>query len=332
MLKKNLITLLFAIFYCLNAAQGQAKLDCTELKKRIDNAFTNSSTLRLNYWSEVENIQYEQDTLSNNHLIYSKRGGNYDEYSSIIVKDKSYFTKVIAKPDADVKWSNKPIPNMDFPKWTNFCKSASSVFNAPFKNCFSNKQISVAGTIFSIYSVDVTTDTFDIWINNTTDNLERINSANNRKKVTYEWVFNEPIKIKAPINLSKENKNYGLAAIPPMYSYGEYDGTERVYTYADTRADYKTGQMEMFKFLGKTIKYPKQARENGIQGTVYVGFVVEKDGKLSNIQLKRGITGKECNEEAIRVVKLMSGSFIPSTFEGQKVRQAFTLPIKFKLE
>jgi hypothetical protein len=206
MLKNHLIALLFAIFYCLNTAQGQPKMDCTELKKRIDNAFKSNSTLRLNYWSDEEHIQYEQDTLSNNHLIYSKRGGNYEAFSAIVVKDKSYYTKLITKPDADVKWSNKPTSNMNFTKWTSLCKSVSSVFNTPFKNCFLNKQLSVAGTIFSIYTVDVSNDTFDIWINNSTDNLERINSANSRKKITYEWVFNEPFKINAPIDLSKDNK------------------------------------------------------------------------------------------------------------------------------
>jgi periplasmic protein TonB len=118
---------------------------------------------------------------------------------------------------------------------------------------------------------------------------------------------------------------------PPSYVYDEFDGNERVFVVVDKNAEYKNGQMEMFKFLGRTLIYPKNAREKNIQGNIYIGFVIEKDGKLTNFKLKRGISN-DCNEEAMRVIQLMSGDWEAGVFNGQKVRQAFTLPIKFKLE
>jgi protein TonB len=90
------------------------------------------------------------------------------------------------------------------------------------------------------------------------------------------------------------------------------------------------GEDAMYKWLGNNIKYPQIARETGIQGTVIISFVVEKDGSISGIQLLKDIGGG-CGEEAIRVVKLM-----PKWREGRQynkpVRVPYSLPIKFTLE
>jgi len=77
------------------------------------------------------------------------------------------------------------------------------------------------------------------------------------------------------------------------------------------------------------MKYPKKAKEQGIQGRVYITFVVEPSGSVTNIQLLRGIGGG-CDEEAIRVVKLMP-KWEPGTQRGQAVRVQFNMPIKFSL-
>ena len=77
------------------------------------------------------------------------------------------------------------------------------------------------------------------------------------------------------------------------------------------------------------IKYPEVARTSGITGTVYVQFVVEKDGSISDVKVVRGIGGG-CDEEAVRVVKSMP-RWKPGKQRGQPVRVYFTLPIEFKL-
>jgi len=70
--------------------------------------------------------------------------------------------------------------------------------------------------------------------------------------------------------------------------------------------------------------------DKGIQGTVYVSFVVEKDGSISNVKALKGVGGG-CNEEAVRVVKEMP-KWKPGTDKGKPVRVQFNMPIQFKLK
>ena len=98
----------------------------------------------------------------------------------------------------------------------------------------------------------------------------------------------------------------------------------------DEMPSYPGGEKEMFKFLGNNIKYPEEAIKNSIEGIVYVSFVIEEDGSLTNIHSREG-TGGGCNEEAVRVVKLMP-NWNPATLAGENIRvHEFIIPINFKL-
>ena len=85
----------------------------------------------------------------------------------------------------------------------------------------------------------------------------------------------------------------------------------------------------MEQFINLNIKYPAGAKSNNIQGKVYVQFVVEKDGVISEVTIRRG-AHKLLNDEAIRVVKLMP-KWEPGSMRGKKVRVRYTLPISFSL-
>ncbi len=106
-----------------------------------------------------------------------------------------------------------------------------------------------------------------------------------------------------------------------------------IFTIVEDMPEFPGGQAELFKFIGKNINYPPMARENGIDGTVYVGFVVMENGSIENVSIKRGLSGggAGCDAEAIRVVKEMP-KWNPGKQRGKPVRVAFTLPIRFKLE
>lgn len=93
---------------------------------------------------------------------------------------------------------------------------------------------------------------------------------------------------------------------------------------------YPGGEYALMDFLRNNIKYPQAARENGIQGTVFLIFVVEPDGKLSNISVLRGIGGG-CDEEAIRVISIMP-AWKPGKQFGKPVRVQFNLPLRFILQ
>ena len=83
------------------------------------------------------------------------------------------------------------------------------------------------------------------------------------------------------------------------------------------------------KYLSKNIKYPSMARDIGIKGGVYLGFIIDKDGSITDIKVLKGIGGG-CDEEAVRVVEGMP-AWNPGKQGGKKVRVQFYLPINFIL-
>ena len=90
------------------------------------------------------------------------------------------------------------------------------------------------------------------------------------------------------------------------------------------------GEAKLMEYVAKNVKYPQIARETGVQGRVYVNFVVEPDGSVSNVSVLRGIGGG-CDEEAIRVVKNMP-KWKPGKQRGKAVRVSYMLPVNFKLQ
>jgi len=90
------------------------------------------------------------------------------------------------------------------------------------------------------------------------------------------------------------------------------------------------GEPSLMKFLAEQIQYPALARENAIQGTVALSFVVDKDGGITDIHILKDI-GAGCGKEALRVLKSMP-KWTPGEANGQPVKVRYTLPIRFKLE
>jgi TonB family protein len=78
------------------------------------------------------------------------------------------------------------------------------------------------------------------------------------------------------------------------------------------------------------LRYPQSAVKNGIQGTVMVQFVIEKDGKVSDVRVVKGVD-PELDDEAVRVIKA-SPKWKPGKMDGNRVKAALTLPVEFRLE
>ncbi|HUH32344.1 MAG TPA: energy transducer TonB, partial [Daejeonella sp.] len=93
--------------------------------------------------------------------------------------------------------------------------------------------------------------------------------------------------------------------------------------------EFPGGQDAFNKYISRNLRYPMMARENSISGRVFVSFIIEKNGSLSNIQVVRGIGGG-CDDEAVRVLK-NSPLWAAGMQNGQKVRVAYTIPIFFQL-
>ncbi|MDA3942328.1 MAG: energy transducer TonB [Bacteroidetes bacterium] len=104
---------------------------------------------------------------------------------------------------------------------------------------------------------------------------------------------------------------------------------KEIFLIVEQQPEFPGGDAERLRYFASEIKYPQQARETGIQGIVYVSFVVEPDGSVSNVKILRGIGGG-CDEEAIRVVRSMP-AWKPGKQRNVPVRVQFTLPVKFTL-
>lgn len=122
----------------------------------------------------------------------------------------------------------------------------------------------------------------------------------------------------------------GLNPITIM-GYAKVNEEDKIYSFVslETPPTYPGGIAEFYKFLGATIKYPEEAAKQQIQGHVFVSFVVEKDGSISDIKVDRKL-GFGTDEEAVRVLKL-SRKWNPGLHLEKPVRVKYNLPIKFAL-
>jgi periplasmic protein TonB len=103
-----------------------------------------------------------------------------------------------------------------------------------------------------------------------------------------------------------------------------------IFTVVESMPEFPGGFQELYNFLGNNIKYPVMAKESGIQGRVFVTFVVERDGSITDVRIIRGIGGG-CDEEAIRVVESMP-KWQPGKQRGKPVRVQYNLPVRFTLQ
>jgi periplasmic protein TonB len=99
--------------------------------------------------------------------------------------------------------------------------------------------------------------------------------------------------------------------------------------FAEEMPAYAEGTEALLNFISSKIKYPELARKAGIEGKVYIYFIVNRDGTISNAEIARGI-GAGCDEEALRVIRQL-GKWIPGKQNGKAVRVKMAIPIVFKL-
>lgn len=104
---------------------------------------------------------------------------------------------------------------------------------------------------------------------------------------------------------------------------------DEIFDVVEDSPEFKGGMPEWSKFLSSTLHYPDQAKRMGIEGTVYVVFEIQKDGRVTNPVILRGIGGG-CDEEALRVIR-QSPDWIPGKQRGREVAVRMRLPIRFKL-
>jgi TonB family protein len=122
-----------------------------------------------------------------------------------------------------------------------------------------------------------------------------------------------------------------------IYEHGKFiegisykvSGESFVYTIQEVQPEPEGGMQGFMGYLMRAMKYPKEARKKGIQGKVFVQFVVDKDGSVTDVAILKGIGGG-CDEEAMRVMRECP-KWNPGMQRGQPVKVRMSIPLIFKL-
>lgn len=123
-----------------------------------------------------------------------------------------------------------------------------------------------------------------------------------------------------------ESDNVEVSDVSDFGEYDENSGEEEVFAIVE---DMPAFPGDLNKWLSKNVKYPAIAQENGIQGKVYVKFVIERDGSVTGVEVQRGVDAS-LDKEAIRVIKSMP-KWKPGKQRNKAVRVSYTVPINFRL-
>jgi periplasmic protein TonB len=153
------------------------------------------------------------------------------------------------------------------------------------------------------------------------------------KQVVKINVVEDDIEVDDDINIDVEaDDNTEVQEYVAPVKVDEEESAEemQIFMVVESMPEYPGGEAALYKYLAENIKYPQMAKESGIQGRVFVTFVVERDGKVTDVRVLRGIGGG-CDEEAIRVVQGMP-KWTPGKQRGKSVRVQYNLPVKFTLQ
>ncbi|HEY4965479.1 MAG TPA: TonB family protein [Puia sp.] len=134
----------------------------------------------------------------------------------------------------------------------------------------------------------------------------------NQKGIQDDNITAPPSDNKGVVEAPKDNTDY-----------------DKTFTKVEIESEYPGGPAAWTRYLVRNFQYPDEAQANEIQGTVVVKFIVDKEGKVSDVEAISG--PNELRDEAMRVIK-KSGSWVPAVQNGRKVKSYKSQPIVFKLE
>ena len=330
-------TALFLIF-CFNLFANQVVFsqtnDCEMLRTKIQKSFAENTTFRVSTRNREDKnypyINYEIDSNSNRHLVFSQSGKEAKQNAIIWIGSDVYYSGVGKSMTLGNIWMNKIPQDVNYSDCLAFVKNAENIFNQPLTKCYFLKELKYITCSYKVYEVSIEKDNFKVWINSTIDKVERIMETSGKK--SRSWFFNIPFEISSPNTLDTTATNTGFNVFQPVYVSDEtITGDDYVYEVVDKKSEFKGGEEGMFKHLAGNIKYPVGARVNRVQGDAIIRFVIEKDGSVTNVKSLHK-PERDLEEEIIRVVKLMDKKWITGIYKGKKVRTSYTLPYRFRLE
>lgn len=143
-------------------------------------------------------------------------------------------------------------------------------------------------------------------------------------EVPDEEEIEEEIKVNLDIEVTQDTKVEEI-----VVKDEPVEETDEIFTIVEESAAPKGGMGAFYTYVKDKMKYPPQARRMGIDGKVFVEFVINKDGSITDVKAVKGI-GAGCDEEAVRVVQ-GAPKWTPGKQRGKPVKQRMVLPITFKL-
>ena len=132
------------------------------------------------------------------------------------------------------------------------------------------------------------------------------------------------------IQSSEENNQAVEIKYVPVEVEEEEPEEQQIFHVVEEKPEFPGGMDECLKFIGKNIKYPTIAQENGVQGRVIIQFVVNQDGSIVDPVVMRSVD-PYLDKEALRVIKMMP-KWKPGKQRGKAVRVKYTVPVTFKLQ
>ena len=160
--------------------------------------------------------------------------------------------------------------------------------------------------------------------------IENISSNDSVKKTKKQHII-PPVELMGEVSILPEPTPAiaGGITYEPLPEIEVVTNPEEVLSYAEVMPEFPGGMPEMIKFLLENMNYPEEMKENGIEGRIFVQFVITKTGSIQDITIARGIEG--LNREAIRLVKQMP-NWKPGINNGKVVNVKMVIPIRFSLE
>jgi protein TonB len=144
-------------------------------------------------------------------------------------------------------------------------------------------------------------------------------------EVPDEEEIEEEIEVNLDVEITEDEVIEELIFEEPV----EEEVADEVFTIVEQQPEFPGGMGAFYQFVQSKLKYPSQARRMGIEGKVFVQFVVDKQGNITEVQAVKGI-GAGCDEEAVRVIK-GSPKWAAGKQRGKSVKVRMILPITFKL-
>lgn len=272
-------------------------------------------------------------TILYSSLAFSQSKTYLDENKWKTKKRNAKYVQEIVKMESKVVLKESLLENGRLLSETTLKSASSKIKHGEYKAYFKNGNVREFGQYFK----DKKRGDWEEFYENG-DNKMIYHTSEDKKVYSQYWdESGNSILLNGEGTLSQKNEKRNELSVTVFKDFLMYTiyavrlaSNDTIYDLPTKSAEFKNGYPTFYKNVGKTMKYPAEARRRGIMGRVFVQFIVNEKGQLEEVKSIKGI-GAGCDEEAEKAVRNSSGQWLPAEFEKKKVKCRMILPISFKL-